>query len=86
MSSPSAGLDGPQYALTYDVVEAATGRFLLRVPQTRLPGAQVAIYARDMLPDTRSARATGSWTPDSSRRRVIRHLRPKSAVRRLSRP
>jgi glycine/D-amino acid oxidase-like deaminating enzyme len=28
-------------------------------------GAQVRIYARDMLPDTRSARATGSWTPDS---------------------
>ena len=28
-------------------------------------GAKVTIYARDMLPDTRSARATGSWTPDS---------------------
>jgi D-amino-acid oxidase len=28
-------------------------------------GAQVTIYARDMLPDTRSACATGSWTPDS---------------------
>jgi len=28
-------------------------------------GAQVTIYARDMLPDTRSARATGSWTPSS---------------------
>jgi len=28
-------------------------------------GAQVTIYAREMLPDTRSARATGSWTPDS---------------------
>jgi len=28
-------------------------------------GALVTIYARDMLPDTRSARATGSWTPDS---------------------
>jgi glycine/D-amino acid oxidase-like deaminating enzyme len=28
-------------------------------------GAQVTIYARDLLPDTRSARATGSWTPDS---------------------
>ena len=28
-------------------------------------GARVTIYARDMLPDTRSARATGSWTPDS---------------------
>jgi glycine/D-amino acid oxidase-like deaminating enzyme len=28
-------------------------------------GASVTIYARDMLPDTRSARATGSWTPDS---------------------
>src|ERR1700749_983198 len=28
-------------------------------------GAQVTIYARDLLPETRSARATGSWTPDS---------------------
>jgi D-amino-acid oxidase len=28
-------------------------------------GAAVTIYARDLLPDTRSARATGSWTPDS---------------------
>ena len=28
-------------------------------------GAQVTIYARDFLPQTRSARATGSWTPDS---------------------
>jgi D-amino-acid oxidase len=28
-------------------------------------GARVTIYARDLLPDTRSARATGSWTPDS---------------------
>jgi len=28
-------------------------------------GAEVTIYARDMLPQTRSARATGSWTPDS---------------------
>jgi D-amino-acid oxidase len=28
-------------------------------------GAQVTIYARDLLPDTRSFRATGSWTPDS---------------------
>ena len=28
-------------------------------------GAKVTIYARDLLPDTRSARATGSWTPDS---------------------
>jgi len=28
-------------------------------------GARVTIYARDRLPDTRSARATGSWTPDS---------------------
>ena len=28
-------------------------------------GAKVTIYARDRLPDTRSARATGSWTPDS---------------------
>ena len=28
-------------------------------------GADVTIYARDLLPNTRSARATGSWTPDS---------------------
>jgi D-amino-acid oxidase len=28
-------------------------------------GAKVTIYARDLLPATRSARATGSWTPDS---------------------
>ena len=28
-------------------------------------GAQVTIYARDMYSRTRSARATGSWTPDS---------------------
>jgi D-amino-acid oxidase len=28
-------------------------------------GAKVTIYAKDMLPDARSARATGSWTPDS---------------------
>ncbi|HEY2048268.1 MAG TPA: FAD-dependent oxidoreductase [Caulobacteraceae bacterium] len=28
-------------------------------------GARVTIYARDLLPQTRSARATGSWTPDS---------------------
>jgi D-amino-acid oxidase len=28
-------------------------------------GAEVTIYARDLLPDTRSFRATGSWTPDS---------------------
>jgi D-amino-acid oxidase len=28
-------------------------------------GAKVTIYARELLPDTRSARATGSWTPDS---------------------
>jgi glycine/D-amino acid oxidase-like deaminating enzyme len=28
-------------------------------------GAKVTIYARDLLPDTRSARATGSFTPDS---------------------
>ena len=28
-------------------------------------GAQVTIYAKDMLADARSARATGSWTPDS---------------------
>jgi D-amino-acid oxidase len=28
-------------------------------------GADVTIYAKDILPDTRSARATGTWTPDS---------------------
>jgi D-amino-acid oxidase len=28
-------------------------------------GARVTIYARDLPPQTRSARATGSWTPDS---------------------
>ena len=28
-------------------------------------GAQVTIYARDLLADTRSARATGAWTPAS---------------------
>ncbi|HZZ90462.1 MAG TPA: FAD-dependent oxidoreductase, partial [Caulobacteraceae bacterium] len=28
-------------------------------------GAKVTIYTRDLLPETRSARATGSWTPDS---------------------
>ena len=28
-------------------------------------GAQVTIYAKDMLPQARSSRATGSWTPDS---------------------
>ena len=28
-------------------------------------GADVTIYAREFLPDTRSFRATGSWTPDS---------------------
>jgi glycine/D-amino acid oxidase-like deaminating enzyme len=28
-------------------------------------GAEVTIYARDLLPDTRSFRATGTWTPDS---------------------
>ena len=28
-------------------------------------GRAVTIYARDLLPHTRSARATGSWTPDS---------------------
>jgi D-amino-acid oxidase len=28
-------------------------------------GAKVTIYAKELLPDTRSARATGSWTPDS---------------------
>ena len=31
----------------------------------REAGVDVTIYARDLLPDTRSARATGSWTPDS---------------------
>jgi hypothetical protein len=28
-------------------------------------GAQTTIYARDLLPQTRSSRATGTWTPDS---------------------
>jgi glycine/D-amino acid oxidase-like deaminating enzyme len=28
-------------------------------------GARVTIYAKDLLPDARSARATGTWTPDS---------------------
>jgi glycine/D-amino acid oxidase-like deaminating enzyme len=28
-------------------------------------GAKVTIYARDLLPQTRSSRATGSWTPNS---------------------
>ena len=28
-------------------------------------GAEVTIYARDLPPQTRSARATGTWTPDS---------------------
>jgi D-amino-acid oxidase len=28
-------------------------------------GARVTLYARELLPETRSARATGSWTPDS---------------------
>jgi hypothetical protein len=28
-------------------------------------GAAVTIYARDRIPETRSVRATGSWTPDS---------------------
>ena len=28
-------------------------------------GAAVTIYARDLLPDARSSRATGTWTPDS---------------------
>jgi glycine/D-amino acid oxidase-like deaminating enzyme len=28
-------------------------------------GAKVTIYARDQLPDTRSYRASGAWTPDS---------------------
>lgn len=28
-------------------------------------GAKVTIYAKELLPDARSARATGSWTPDS---------------------
>jgi glycine/D-amino acid oxidase-like deaminating enzyme len=31
----------------------------------RNAGAEVTIYARELLPQTRSARATGSWTPDS---------------------
>ena len=31
----------------------------------RQAGAEVTIYARDLLPETRSARATGTWTPDS---------------------
>ncbi len=31
----------------------------------REAGLDTTIYARDLLPDTRSARATGSWTPDS---------------------
>lgn len=31
----------------------------------RNAGAEVTIYARDLLPQTRSARATGAWTPDS---------------------
>src|ERR1700761_4811447 len=28
-------------------------------------GAKVTVYAKDLLPDARSARATGTWTPDS---------------------
>ena len=28
-------------------------------------GAQVTIYARELMPQTRSARATGTWSPDS---------------------
>ncbi len=28
-------------------------------------GAKVTIYAKELLPDARSARATGTWTPDS---------------------
>jgi D-amino-acid oxidase len=28
-------------------------------------GAEVTIYAKELLPDARSSRATGSWTPDS---------------------
>ncbi|MDQ2859318.1 MAG: FAD-binding oxidoreductase [Pseudomonadota bacterium] len=28
-------------------------------------GAEVTLYARELLPDTRSSRATGTWTPDS---------------------
>lgn len=31
----------------------------------RSAGAEVTIYARDLLPETRSSRATGTWTPDS---------------------
>ncbi|HYX04221.1 MAG TPA: FAD-binding oxidoreductase [Reyranella sp.] len=35
-------------------------------------GARVTIYAREQLPQTRSARATGEWTPDS--RIALAHL------------
>ena len=42
-------------------------------------GAQVTIYARDLLPQTRSARATGSWTPDS--RVALRSAGPAFAAR-----
>jgi glycine/D-amino acid oxidase-like deaminating enzyme len=31
----------------------------------RNAGAEVTIYARELMPETRSSRATGSWTPDS---------------------
>ena len=31
----------------------------------RRAGAKVTIYAKEYLPETRSSRATGSWTPDS---------------------
>jgi D-amino-acid oxidase len=31
----------------------------------RRAGARVTIYARERMPDTRSARATGTWSPDS---------------------
>jgi glycine/D-amino acid oxidase-like deaminating enzyme len=31
----------------------------------RQAGAEVTIYARELMPETRSSRATGTWTPDS---------------------
>src|SRR5262249_21925066 len=37
-------------------------------------GARVTIYAREQLPLTRSARATGEWTPDS--RIALAHVAP----------
>jgi len=42
-------------------------------------GAQVTIYAKDLLPDTRSARATGTWTPDS-RIALTSHAQPGFAA------